>query len=101
MMIVEPVILRPLRAEWEIARAETEKLVEAAHLKKGRAFDNAMARAEEPRAKFLERLRKLSILDPACGSGNFLYLALQGVKDIELRADLQFEALGLAPRLPV
>jgi type II restriction/modification system DNA methylase subunit YeeA len=101
MMIVEPVILRPLRAEWEIARAETEKLVEAAHLKKGRAFDNAMAKAEEPRAKFLERLRRVTILDPACGSGNFLYLALQGVKDIELKANLECEALGLAPRVPV
>ena len=101
MMIVEPVILRPLRAEWEIARAETERLVEATHLKKGRAFDNAMARAEESRAKFLERLRKVTILDPACGSGNFLYLALQGVKDIELKANLECEALGLAPRIPV
>jgi type II restriction/modification system DNA methylase subunit YeeA len=101
MMIVEPVILRPLRAEWETARAETERLVEVAHLKKGRAFDNAMAKAEEPRAKFLERLRKVTILDPACGSGNFLYLALQGVKDIELKANLECEALGLAPRVPV
>ncbi len=101
MMIVEPVILQPLRAEWEIAKAETEKLVEAAHLKKGRAFDNAMVKAEEPRAKFLERLRKISILDPACGSGNFLYLALQGVKDIELKANLECEAMGLAPRIPV
>jgi type II restriction/modification system DNA methylase subunit YeeA len=101
MMIVEPVILRPLRAEWEIARAETQKLVEAAHPKKGRAFDNAMAKAEEPRAKFLERLRKVTILDPACGSGNFLYLALQGVKDIELKVNLECEALGLAPRVPV
>jgi type II restriction/modification system DNA methylase subunit YeeA len=101
MMIVEPVVLRPLRAEWEVAKAETQKLVEAAHLKKGRAFDNAMAKAEEPRAKFLERLRKASILDPACGSGNFLYLALQGVKDIELKANLECEALGLSPRIPV
>jgi type II restriction/modification system DNA methylase subunit YeeA len=101
MMIVEPVILRPLRAEWEVAKAETEKLVEAAHLKKGRSFDNAMAKAEEPRARFLEQLRKVSILDPACGSGNFLYLALQGVKDIELKANLECEAMGLAPRIPV
>jgi type II restriction/modification system DNA methylase subunit YeeA len=101
MMIVEPVILRPLRAEWEVARSETEKLVEVAHLKKGRAFDNAMAKAEEPRARFLERLRKVMILDPACGSGNFLYLALQGVKDIELKANLECEALGLSPRIPV
>jgi type II restriction/modification system DNA methylase subunit YeeA len=101
MMIVEPVILRPLRAEWEAAKAETQELVETAHLKKGRAFDNAMAKAEEPRAKFLERLRKVSILDPASGSGNFLYLALQGVKDIELKANLECEAMGLAPRIPV
>jgi type II restriction/modification system DNA methylase subunit YeeA len=101
MMIVEPVILRPLRAEWEVAKAETQELVETAHLKKGRAFDNAMAKAEEPRAKFLERLRKVSILDPASGSGNFLYLALQGVKDIELKANLECEALGLSPRIPV
>jgi type II restriction/modification system DNA methylase subunit YeeA len=101
MMIVEPVILRPLRAEWDIARTETEKLAEAAHLKKGRAFDNAMAKAEEPRAKFIERLRGVTILDPACGSGNFLYLALQGVKDIELKANLECEALGLSPRIPV
>lgn len=101
MMIVEPVVLRPLRAEWELARAETEKLVEEAHLKKGRAFDNGMAKAEEARSKFLERLRRMSILDPACGSGNFLYLALQGVKDIELRANLECEALGMSSRIPV
>src|SRR6202171_632634 len=46
MMIVEPVILRPLRAEWEVTKAKIEKLVKEAHLKKGRAFDNAMAKAE-------------------------------------------------------
>jgi type II restriction/modification system DNA methylase subunit YeeA len=52
------------------------------------------------RLKFLERLRKVTILDSAYGSGNFLYLALQGVKDIELKANLECEALGLAPRTP-
>ena len=43
----------------------------------------------------------MRILDPACGSGNFLYLALQGVKDIENKANLECEMLGLAPRLPM
>jgi type II restriction/modification system DNA methylase subunit YeeA len=42
----------------------------------------------------------LRILDPACGSGNFLYLALQGVKDIEWRAILDCEALGLGMAVP-
>src|SRR5436305_11467053 len=57
--------------------------------------------AEETRSRYLERLRNLTILDPACGSGNFLYLALQAVKDLELKANLECEALGLAPRGPV
>jgi type II restriction/modification system DNA methylase subunit YeeA len=50
------------------------------------------------REKFLDRLASIRILDPACGSGNFLYLALQGVKDLENRVVLECEAMGLPPR---
>ena len=56
--------------------------------------------AEERRAQFLKRLKEIKILDPACGSGNFLYLALQGVKDIEHRVNLESERMGLKPQLP-
>lgn len=49
---------------------------------------------------FLERLRAFRVLDPACGSGNFLYLALRALKDLEHRANLEGEALGLARRPP-
>lgn len=113
MMIVEPVILRPLRAEWDAARAkiaeiagEANALQQTGFSKQGaKNFDkkitNIRAKAEVIRDQFIERLRGITILDPACGSGNFLYLALQGVKDIELRANLECEALGLSPRLPV
>lgn len=34
-------------------------------------------------ARFLERLESVRVLDPACGSGNFLYMALQSLKDLE------------------
>lgn len=113
MMIVDPVILRPLRAEWDAARAkiaeiagEANALQQTGFSKQGaKSFDkkitNIRAKAEVIRDQFIERLRGITILDPACGSGNFLYLALQGVKDIELRANLECEALGLSPRLPV
>ena len=40
------------------------------------------------------------MLDPACGSGNFLYLALQALKDIEHRVQLEGETLGLARGFP-
>lgn len=110
MMIVEPVILRPLREEWAEAKRKIEAILSEAQKKVpqvyGRGADVAIARAmagpiakaEAVRTRFLERLQKISILDPACGSGNFLYLALQGVKDIENKANLECEALGLAPR---
>ena len=63
-------------------------------------FEAARAKAEAERDAFIDRLCGLRILDPACGSGNFLYLALQGVKDIEWRAILDCETLGLGMRVP-
>jgi type II restriction/modification system DNA methylase subunit YeeA len=102
MRIIEPVVLRPLREEWTAARSEIEGLLSgviAAPMRaKTRRRMTPPDAAEEVRSRFLERLQKVSILDPACGSGNFLYLALQGVKDIENKANLECEALGLAPR---
>ncbi len=118
MMIVDPVILRPLREEWANVHAQIEGLLSGA-IKPGEIRLDVSGRmqagmqlgqrrrlkpielAEEVRSQFLERLRRVTILDPACGSGNFLYLALQGVKDIELKANQECEMLGLAPRAPV
>lgn len=110
MMIVEPVVLNPLRAEWETVKAAIAPIAEKASgtiprtQSPGdrRAADAASrklrSRATELRDDFLDRLAKLRILDPACGSGNFLYLALQGVKDLENRVVLECEALGLSPK---
>jgi type II restriction/modification system DNA methylase subunit YeeA len=103
--LIEPVILRPLRQEWAAAKVEIKELLSGGikppmRAKKGRRMTRQEA-AEEARSRYLERLRKLRILDPACGSGNFLYLALQGVKDIENKANLECEMLGLQPRLPM
>ncbi|WP_198028760.1 class I SAM-dependent DNA methyltransferase [Mesorhizobium sp. WSM3626] len=105
MKLVDPVILRPLRAEWEAAKQQIAALLNGElgppmRKKPHRRMTREEA-AQEIRSQFLERLRNLRILDPACGSGNFLYLALQGVKDIENRANLECEILGLSPQLPL
>ena len=42
--------------------------------------------AESEWRAFLERLRAVRVLDPACGSGNFLYVALRLLKDLEREA---------------
>src|SRR5690606_17408229 len=48
----------------------------------------------------LKRLADFRVLDPACGSGNFLYLALRALKDLEHRAQVEAEALGLPRGVP-
>jgi type II restriction/modification system DNA methylase subunit YeeA len=51
--------------------------------------------------QFLTRLRAVKILDPACGSGNFLYVALLRLKDLEQEAAVTFPSEnGLNSYLP-
>ena len=64
--------------------------------------DGSGKKGPDPEARrlfegYLERLRNVRVLDPACGSGNFLYVALQALKELELEA-IQWGSLVL--RLP-
>jgi type II restriction/modification system DNA methylase subunit YeeA len=98
MKIVEPVVLAPLRREWEAAKAE----IAALRAKRDRAkSDGARTRAEnEARSawlKFRARLGRYRVLDPACGSGNFLYLALLHLKNFDEAVLAEGRALGLPP----
>ena len=56
--------------------------------------------AEKAFRTFLEKLRNFTVLDPACGSGNFLYLALHALKNIERRVQIEAESLGLPRGFP-
>ena len=101
MLIVQPVIIRPLLAEWETTKAEIGTTVERAGAAKSAAARTRLRQqAERSLRSFLERLRKFIVLDPACGSGNFLYLALHALKDIEHRVQLEAEAMGLQRGFP-
>ena len=101
MLIVEPVIVRPLLAEWEATKAEIGATVERAGAAKSAAARTRLRQqAERSLRRFLERLRKFIVLDPACGSGNFLYMALHALKDIEHRVQLEAEAMGLQRGFP-
>ena len=101
MRIVEPVIVRPLLAEWETAKAGIAAMAERADAAGSRAAHTRLRRqADRALRTFLERLRRFTVLDPACGSGNFLYLALHALKDIEHRVQLEAETLGLARGFP-
>ena len=101
MRIVDPVIVRPLLAEWEAAKAGIATMMERVDAAESRAAHTRLRRqADQALRTFLERLRRFTVLDPACGSGNFLYLALHALKDIEHRVQLEAETLGLARGFP-
>lgn len=91
MRLIEPVVMRPLRAEWQRVKA-----LATHHLgRHKRVGDAEYRRAADAYVGFLEKLREFRVLDPACGSGNFLYLALKALKDIEHQVNLEAETLGL------
>ncbi|MEO1206470.1 MAG: DNA methyltransferase, partial [Pseudomonadota bacterium] len=101
MMIVKLAIIDPLLKEWEQSCTQIAKLAETAktHRSKGERT-KALKAATTVKAEFIERLKNFRILDPACGSGNFLYLALKALKDIEYRVNFEAESLGLPPAFP-
>ncbi len=73
MLVVEPVVMAPLRAEWESVQREVGNLV----------IEDDAETAWVRLAAFQQRLFEVEVLDPACGSGNFLYLALRSLLDLE------------------
>lgn len=100
MKIIRPVVEQPLLDEWQPIKASI-----ADNLRKyeagGKGSQTAYTQAQQAFLGFLQRLRDYRVLDPACGSGNFLYLALKTLKDLEHRANIEAEALGLHRELNI
>lgn len=71
--LVKPTVIEPLRAEWEGVQVAAAQLAERGQI------DKAIAEVET----FHRRLASVKILDPACGSGNFLYVTLEHLKRLE------------------
>ena len=67
--LVEPVVMMPLRRDWDKIKSSI------------RSADADLANATTQ--DFIDRLGKVRILDPACGSGNFLYVALNLLHGLE------------------
>lgn len=73
LLVIEPVLMAPLRTKWHKIQVEARGQIES----------------ETPLAAYLllknfsDELATLKILDPACGSGNFLYVALRELLDLQ------------------
>ena len=72
--LVEPVLMAPLRREWRVLKGEL-----AAAFAKGKGTPAQ----REKLVALQKKLAAVTVLDPACGSGNFLYVSLQLLLDLE------------------
>jgi hypothetical protein len=71
--LVLPTVIEPLREEWSNAQTAALTL----------ASEGKVKEAENVLREFQHRLCNVRVLDPACGSGNFLYVTLEHLKRLE------------------
>ena len=91
--LVLPTVIEPLRREWAAAQAASAIRLDEGTGKK------AVDAARDELLKFLRRLTSVKILDPACGSGNFLYVTLEHLKRLEGEVLTTLAQLGGSGRL--
>ena len=82
--LVMPTIIEPIRAEWDAMR--TAAIVNAQSGDRKEAVKELEA--------FHDRLCEVRVLDPACGSGNFLYVTLEHLKRIEGEVFTTYESIA-------
>jgi len=105
--LIRPLIVEPLIAEWEAIKPLLEKVhhKSEAILSQGKkltaAVKNSHKVAMTAFQSYLERLKNFRVLDPACGSGNFLYLAMHALKDLEHAAQVDAELLGFGRQIGI
>ena len=74
--LVMPTLIEPLREKWNTVQVEVEVLLQS-------DAKNAEEKALNTLREFHFHLCNIKILDPACGSANFLYVALEHLKRLE------------------
>ena len=92
--LVLPTVVEPLRADWADAQAAALVLAKEADALDGKKRDDKLAEARAEIKRFHHQLCTTRVLDPACGSGNFLYVTLEHLKRLEGEVHNQLEALG-------
>ena len=106
--LLEPVMMAPLRRQWSAVQDKVNelrpKLLEGKK-KGGKTLSHKETKTEKQIKKLLhdfgDDLAQVTVLDPACGSGNFLYVALHLLLDLNKEV-VSFAAktgLGMFPQV--
>jgi hypothetical protein len=118
LALVDAVVMTPLRREWDATRQTVTSLLTTGKKSVSPPSDlrpptsdlrpltpaqskKAVLEASSLLHGFLVRLQNVKVLDPACGSGNFLYVTLQALKDLEKAVIVFAMDNGLGSFLPL
>jgi hypothetical protein len=82
--LVLPTVIEPLREKWDAAKAAAFTL----------QFAGKNEEARKAIREFLAELCNTIVLDPACGSANFLYVTMEHMKKLEGEAREELRQLG-------
>ena len=91
--LIQPLITESLMNRWQAVKTTI-----ADGQNKGRRTNDYKDSLDAYRS-FLSGLQRFQVLDPACGSGNFLFLALKALRDVEKQVHLDAQEFGFEPEL--
>ena len=101
LLIVEPVLMAPLRRRWAAVQEQAQGLANQRDQAKGPKRSGLHKKLQDLLVDFASELARVSVLDPAAGSGNFLYLALLSLLDLWKEVYDRMLALGLTAVSPL
>jgi type II restriction/modification system DNA methylase subunit YeeA len=93
LLIVEPVLMKPLREEWGKVKDEVRRMKEEESKATAKKKKDLQKKIQSTLLAFADKIASVKVLDPACGSANFLYVALR------LLLDLQNEVLSFSDEM--
>jgi type II restriction/modification system DNA methylase subunit YeeA len=99
-LIVEPVLMEPLRRRWAEVEQQAIVIIEKLRTQQKAGQTKARKALSDLLMGFATELSKVRVLDPACGSGNFLYVALKQILDLEKKVSVFAATNGLSGLLP-
>ena len=84
LLVVDPVVMTPLRRRWQAVRDDIAPALATHDAEPSpKKRDTLAAPIRTALEDYRQHLHAQRVLDPACGSGNFLYVALQRLLDLE------------------
>jgi type II restriction/modification system DNA methylase subunit YeeA len=101
LLIVEPVLMAPLRRRWAGVQEQARNLAARRDAAKSRSHRTRLQNElESLLAGFAGEIAQVQVLDPGCGSGNFLYIALKQLLDLQKEIATFASEMGMARLIP-